>query len=241
MFNTVNLPRDHPLVDKRVRQALNYAIDRKTLIDAVMRGVGSPFGTFCVEFSFGCDASIQPFTYDPERARTLLREAGYAGGFDLTLSTSNGGYPGDMDLTLAVADQLSRVGVRPRVVVGELSTLLTQARERKLPYNAWFNRITDAIGYAGRAAVTLFHSSRGAVAMWVPGDKDFEDLLDTAEVTLDEAKAKDLYRRAQLLFKDEAPAIVLITAPNAYGMSRKLNWQPRPDLWLTMFDASLNP
>ncbi len=241
MLNLVNIPRDSPLADKRVRQALNYAIDRKTLIDTVMRGVGSPYGTFCVEFSFGCDPSISPFPYDPERARALLREAGHANGFDMTLSTSNGGYPADLDLTLAVSDQLARVGVRAKVVVGEYNTLLTQARERKLPYDAWFNRITDAIGYAGRAAVTLFHSSRGAVAMWVPGNKEFEDLLDSAEVTLDEGRAKDLYRRAQLLFKDEAPAIVLITAPNAYGMSRRLNWQPRPDLWLTMFDATLNP
>ena len=242
LFNLVNVPASKPLADKRVRQALNYAVDRKTLIDTIMRGVGDQFATFCTSVAFGCDPSITPYSYDPDRARALLKDAGYANGFDMTIATSSGGYPADRDLTLAVADQLGRVGVRVQVVVGDLGLILGEATQKKLPQDAWFNRITDVFGYAGRVPVTLFHSTRAVVPSWVPGDTQFDGLLDSAESTLDENASKDFYRRAQLLFKDEAPALPLFTAPNVYGLSRNLNWTPRPDLWLTMFDASFtNP
>ena len=238
LFNLVNIASNRPLADKRVRQALNYAVDRKTIIDTIMRGVGDQFATFCTAAAFGCDASIAPYPYDPDRARVLLKDAGFANGFDMTIATSSGGYPGDRDITLAVADQLGRVGVRAQVVVADLGLILSEATQKKLPQDAWFNRITDVFGYAGRASVTLFHSTRAVVPMWVPGNKQFDGLLDGAETTLDENASKEMYRRAELLFKDEAPAMALFTAPNVYGLSRNLNWTPRMDLWLTMFDAS---
>ncbi|MBI4277872.1 MAG: hypothetical protein HY660_05400 [Armatimonadetes bacterium] len=238
LLNLVNLPKERPLADRRVRQALNYAVDRDAMIKSIMHGIGDPVGTFCTAASVGCDASVTPFPHSPERARALLREAGYAGGFDMTVATPSGAYPGDRDLTLAVADQLNRVGVRAAVHVDDYAVNLRMVIEKKLPQEATFIRITDHVGYAAVIGFSGFHSTRGIVPLWVPGNREFERLLETAEETLDDARAKDLYRRAQLLFREEAPAIPLFTAPNVYGLHRDLEWTPRRDFLLTMFDAT---
>jgi peptide/nickel transport system substrate-binding protein len=167
----------------------------------------------------------------------LLREAGYPNGFDMTITSTIDAYPADRDICLAVAAQLNEAGVRARIVFLDLGVQLDTIRSRKMPYDGAFLRSTDWIGYAGSIAIRAF-TPAGAFALWVPDDPQFDQLLQTGETTLDRTKAADAYRRAQLIFKDQCPAINLMTAPNAYGMSRKLIWTPRADLALTMVDAA---
>src|SRR5579864_8305648 len=112
IYNLVNVAKDKPLADPRVREALNYAINRQAILAGVMHNVGAPVATFCTDVMDACDPSIPPFTYDPNKARTLLREAGYANGFDFSISGTSGTYPGDRDIVQALADQLNQVGVR---------------------------------------------------------------------------------------------------------------------------------
>ena len=131
--NLVNIAKDRPLADPRVRQALNHAIDRKAILASIMHGVGQPVATVCTEVMLGCDASIAPFAYDPERARALLREAGYPNGFEFTISTTSGAYPGDRDIALAMADQLNRVGVRARANVTEYGVQLKAVQAGSWP------------------------------------------------------------------------------------------------------------
>ena len=79
--------------------------------------------------------------------------------------------------------------------------------------------------------------SPGEWALWRPGNRDFDQLVEAANGARDEAQMRDLSRRIQAMYKEEAPAISLFTAPNVYGMHPDLDWTPRPDLLLTMFDA----
>jgi peptide/nickel transport system substrate-binding protein len=238
IYNVVNIPQDRPLADKRVRLALNYAVDRQALITALMHNVGVPVSTFCTEVSPGCDKSIiPPFTYDPQRARDLLREAGYPNGFPMTIGTTSGAYPGDRDLTMAVAGQLNNVGIKAQVIVTEYGVAINQLVNKTAPTDAVFVRYTDFVGYAGGIAMRAFNP-KGGVTLYVPGNPELQPLLDTAEQTLDESTRRDLYRRAHLLFREEAPAIPLMTAPNVHGTHRDLDWIPRPDLLLKAFDAS---
>jgi peptide/nickel transport system substrate-binding protein len=236
-FNLVNIPRERPLADKRVRQAINFAIDRKAIINGVMHGGVFPLATFCIGFSLGCDTSIAPFSYDPQKARSLLREAGYANGVDFTISTTDGGYPEDRNISLAVADQLNKVGIRTRVMVDEYSGQIRSVIDRKLKEDSWFTRFTDYTGAAGGIAFRAFHP-RGGYSLWIPGNPEIIDLMEKAELAVDEATIKDVLHRLQLAFKDEAPLIPLFTSPNVYGMKQELDFAPRPDYLLTMFDAS---
>jgi peptide/nickel transport system substrate-binding protein len=234
--NLVNIAKERPLADRRVRQALNHAIDRQAILASIMHNVGKPVATFCTEVMLGCDASVPPFAYDPERAKALLREAGYPNGFELSISTTSGAYPGDRDIALAVADQLNKVGVRARANVTEYGVQLKAVQARQLADDGWFTRFTDFFGLSNIIPFRAFYG-QGEWSLWRPGHKEFDQLIDAANVAGDEAQLKDLARRLQLLYKEEAPAISLFTAPNVYGMHPDLDWTPRPDLLLTMFDA----
>ncbi|MBI5201620.1 MAG: ABC transporter substrate-binding protein [Elusimicrobia bacterium] len=79
---TFNLDRK-PLSDPRVREALNLAVDRDTLVRFDVFGNGTPIGTLSLSREDGHDASVPPYPYDPKRARRLLKEAGYPGGVKL--------------------------------------------------------------------------------------------------------------------------------------------------------------
>jgi peptide/nickel transport system substrate-binding protein len=237
IHNLVNIAKDRPLADRRVRQALNHAIDRQAIVTSIMHNVGRPVATFCTELMLGCDPSIPSFPYDPERARALLREAGYPNGFDFTITGTSGAYPGDRDIALAVADQLNRVGVRARVNITEYGVQLKTVQSRQLAEDGWFTRFTDFFGLSNIIPFRAFYA-QGEWSLWRPGHREFDQLLEAANVAADEAQIRDLSRRVQMLYKEEAPAISLFTAPNVYGMHPDLDWTPRPDLLLTMFDAS---
>jgi peptide/nickel transport system substrate-binding protein len=237
IYNLVNITKERPLADKRVRQALNYAIDRQAILASIMHNVGKPVATVCTDVMLGCDASIAPFPYDPERAKTLLREAGYPNGFDFAISTTSGAYPGDRDITLAIADQLNKIGVRARPNVTEYGVQLKTVQARQLTQDGWFTRFTDFFGVSTIIPFRAFYSP-GEWSLWRPGNKEFDQLIEAANTAANEAQIRDISRKVQMLFKDEAPAIALFTAPNVYGMSPDLDWTPRPDLLLPMFDAA---
>ena len=234
--NLVSIGKDRPMADPRVRQALNHAIDRQAILSSIMHNVGRAVPTVCTEVMLGCDASVPPFAYDPERAKALLREAGYPNGFEFSMSTTSGAYPGDRDISLAVADQLNRVGVRTKVNVTEYGVQLKTVQARQLAEDGWFTRFTDFFGLSTIIPFRAFYSP-GEWSLWRPGHREFDQLVESANAARDEAQMRDLSRRIQLLYKEEAPAISLFTAPNVYGMHPDLDWTPRPDLLLTMFDA----
>jgi peptide/nickel transport system substrate-binding protein len=237
IYNLVNIGKDKPLADPRVRQALNYAVNRQAILASVMHNVGTPVATFCSEVMVACDASIPPFPYNPDRARALLREAGHPNGFDFTISGTSGTYPGDRDIVLAVADQLTRVGVRTKVDTTEIGVQLKAVLDRKLPEDGWFTRFTDFFGISTIIPLRAFYSP-GEWSQWRPGYAPFNQLVEAAQAAPDEAKLREVSKRLQLMYVDQVPAITLFTAPNANGMSRDLEWTPRPDLELVMFDAS---
>jgi peptide/nickel transport system substrate-binding protein len=234
--NLVNIAKDRPLADPRVRQALNHAIDRQAILSSIMHNVGKPVATVCTEVMLGCDPSVPPFAHDPERAKALLREAGYPNGFEFSMSTTSGAYPGDRDISLALADQLNRVGVRTKVNVTEYGVQLKTVQARQLTDDGWFTRFTDFFGLSTIIPFRAFYSP-GEWSLWRPGHREFDQLVESANAARDEAQMRDFSRRIQLLYKEEAPAISLFTAPNVYGMHPDLDWTPRPDLLLTMFDA----
>jgi peptide/nickel transport system substrate-binding protein len=184
-----------------------------------------------------CDLSIPPFPYDPDKARALLREAGYANGFDFSISGTSGSYPGDRDIVLAVADQLNRVGVRTKVDITEIGVQLKAVLARELPQNGWFTRFTDFFGISSIIPLRAFYSP-GEWSQWRPGDTSFNQLVEAAQAATDEAKLRDISKRLQVMYKEQAPAITLFGAPNANGMSADLEYTPRPDLELYLFDAS---
>ena len=105
----------NPLLDKRVREALSIAIDRKGIDDKIMEGVAVPAGDLLPYPMGGTrkDTPVDP--YDPAKAKKLLAEAGYPNGFSITLGAPNGRYINDLKIAQAVASMWSRIGVKTEV------------------------------------------------------------------------------------------------------------------------------
>jgi len=74
-----------PFDDKRVRQALNYAVNKEAIVRDVLKGTGSLSRGPVLPATWGADSGLKPYPYDPERARRLLTEAGYPSGFSTSL------------------------------------------------------------------------------------------------------------------------------------------------------------
>ena len=130
---------NHPLKDQRVRQALNYAVDKQAIADVILGGWVDVASQGAVPGISGYNPNLKPYPYDPERARTLLEDAGYEDGFDMDIEFVATLTPLDPVLFQKVAQDLREVGVRASVRQIPFSDYL-----RKYVPNQWGN--VDAFG-----------------------------------------------------------------------------------------------
>jgi peptide/nickel transport system substrate-binding protein len=125
-----------PVADQRVRLALNLALDKEAILKFVFAGQGVPvpmypIGSYGV--AGGADATLQPYPYDPQKARQLLAEAGYANGFETRIySYVTGDLPELPRLSEAVADYLGKVGVKAKITPIDRAALSTKRQAKTL-------------------------------------------------------------------------------------------------------------
>ena len=100
-----------PLADVRVRQALNYAVDKEAIRDALTGGFSPTAGVYAPPGVNGYDSSRFVYPYDPDKARELLAEAGVPDGFDIDAEMTLGSFPADAEIFDAMAGYLAEIGV----------------------------------------------------------------------------------------------------------------------------------
>ena len=106
----------NPLLDKRVREALSLAIDRQALVARTMGGVASPAAQLLPYPMFGASKNLTTAAKpNPEKAKALLKEAGYPNGFTLVLGTPNGRYINDSKVAQTLAAMWTRIGVKTSI------------------------------------------------------------------------------------------------------------------------------
>ncbi|MCL5264680.1 MAG: ABC transporter substrate-binding protein, partial [Chloroflexi bacterium] len=113
VFIGFHVTKGSPMEDKRVRQALNYAVDVDAIAKALLGGYGKR--RFTAVMPADADPALKPYTYDPAKAKQLLAEAGYPNGFETVLDSPMGRYVKDKEVAQAVADYLTKVGVKTTV------------------------------------------------------------------------------------------------------------------------------
>lgn len=110
-----------PLQDRRVRVALNMAIDRESISQHLLHSTMGPATQLGTHEALGYDPSIEPYAYDPDQAKKLLAEAGYPNGFDLTGTVMTGQFPADTLIFQQVVQDLDSIGVR--MILGTLPVM----------------------------------------------------------------------------------------------------------------------
>lgn len=230
----MNLMRPGPLSDRRVRQALNYAVDADLIIDTILEGHATRNAAGLTAINAAYDPAIEPYRHDPERARQLLAEAGYAGGLTLDFHTPQGRYLKDYEAAQELARQLEAVGIRTNLQTHEWGTFLEMARSHTIT-DLYLIGLSDRT-FAASQIDYLFHSGRTWVAF---EDAEVDAAIERALAATDAAERSRLLSEASRLVQDYAPWIFLWQQHDIYGVSERLQWRARPDQQLFMFEASV--
>jgi peptide/nickel transport system substrate-binding protein len=203
MVKMTNYLTPGPWQDVRVRKAINYAIDMDTIIKTVLEGHGHVLGVPLEKEAFGFNPNIKWYGYNPERAKALLREAGYANGFEMTLHVPNRRYMNDIEVVQAMAQMLAKVGIKAKVEVWEQSIYTTKWRKRELLpayMTAW-----GGAGVFDGDLLTSSLNSKSALAIYK--NEALDKMLEEAQATSDPERRKAIYFKAQELIYEEAPII----------------------------------
>jgi peptide/nickel transport system substrate-binding protein len=221
---TLDTLKEGPLRDRKVRQAINYGVDKDAIIRSILEGNGGAVGGPLTPVMFGFASDVKPYPYDPERAKRLLAEAGFAQGVALILNSPNGRYLKDKEVNEAIAGQLGKIGVRTQVVTHEWGSYVGKWPDGLVPMYM--------LGWAGSwdADGILYPLLRSGqrFARW--SNPDFDSIIDKARRTLDEGERVKLYRQASLLAHEEAPWLFLFHGMDIYGVNRAVgDWEPTSD------------
>ena len=235
VFVGLDAVQESPLRDVLVRQAMNYAIDKVSIIDNLLSGWGEQTTTLLTSQDFGFNPEVDPFPYDPDRARQLLADAGYPDGFEITMDMVNGLFINDTNVAQAIAGFLDDVGITVTLNVlefGAFNGAIFSHQSSPMYFVSWGNPVFDP------AFIFDFITRTGGLLRTIE-NPEIDDLLNRASSTTDQDLRSDLYNQVMPLVNEAAPAIFLYKQPVLFGMSERLDWEPRSDEFLLMNDAKL--
>lgn len=211
-----------PFQDKRVRQAINYAVNKEGIVKHVLGGVGRVSDAAVSPGIFGY-APIKTYEYNIEKAKALLAEAGFPKGFETTLHPAVGRYYMDASVCTAVAADLLKVGIRAEIKMMEWGTYLPSILREKdqVEHKIYMLGWGCVTGDADYGLYTLFHSGewpkKGMNASFFKNEK-LDQLLDGARSTANPEERKRLYKEALTLIHDEAPWLFLHSEVQMVGV-----------------------
>ncbi|MBI3507556.1 MAG: ABC transporter substrate-binding protein [Proteobacteria bacterium] len=187
-----------PLADRRVRQALNYAIDRKSLVRYDLLGNGEPLNSMSMPGEVGHDPSLKPYAYDPKKAAALLADAGYPKGFELNAMIKVGAER----LGKIFAADWKEIGVTLNIDVWNEAQMFEFIKNPK--YDIAIGEIPDQMSHIYFITAMIVYSKSPFV---LAKDPAFDALFEKMVSTLDEAKSEELARAVDRYIHDEALSI----------------------------------
>ena len=202
-----------PFQDKRVRQAINYAVNKEAIVKHVLGGVGRVSDAAISPGIFGY-APIKTYEYNVEKAKALLAEAGFPKGFETTLHPAVGRYYMDASVCTAVAADLLKVGIKAEIKMMEWGSYLPSIllEKEQVTHKIYMLGWGCVTGDADYGLYTLFHSGewpkKGMNASFYKNEK-LDQLLDGARSTANPEERKKLYGEALTLINEEAPWLFL--------------------------------
>ncbi|MBR9766446.1 MAG: ABC transporter substrate-binding protein [Rhodobacteraceae bacterium] len=209
-----------PLTNVKVRQAINHALNKPEMAQYLIGGSAEAIHTACHPAQFGCDTSVTNYEYDPEKAKALLAEAGYADGFTLPLWAYR-----EKPVAEAVAADLTAVGIDVDLRYVKLESLNQARAARDIPayIGTW-----GSGGTADTAAIARIHFDMSSDRN-MSGDEALAEEILSAEQTNDPAERKAIYASALGKIADEALWAPLFTYSANYLVSPELDFPLDPD------------
>lgn len=230
-FNTEKAPLDN----KEVRQALNYAIDKKSISQALFNGLAPVSQCQILTPSyFGYNPALEAYPYDPAKAQQLLKHSGANLTAPIELDVPVATYLQGNEVAQVVAAQLTELGLKVNINEMEFSTYMNKyLKTRELAATSLLAQAWPTLDADG--LLTLFAPGNN-YAYW--NNAAFGQALEEGRSSLSPEIRNKAYQQATQIMCDEAPVIFLYTQPATYGIAKTVHWQPRGDDWLRAFDMT---
>ena len=236
-FNNMTTGVGLPTEDPKVRQAMNYAVDVDAIIDALFGGYGKRAAGFVASSEMGYGA-VDPYPYDPEKAKELLAEAGYADGFEIDMAAPAGAYGSFEEVCDAIIGYLGDVGITVNLDVMESGQYWDLEANKELPPlfgDSWadesgesYNRIKGALG-----------GEDAPYCSW--DDPEIRALIDKISTEVNVEKRKALYEELQVYMHDNPPFIYLYEPMTFEAIrTRVKDYQPRGSEMYYLMETSVS-
>lgn len=235
--------RKEPLGDIRVRRALNYAVDKDSVIKTLYQGLAVPLDSVIAP-AIPAHVTVGAYEYNPDKAKQLLAQAGYSQGLKLVLWTSDGRYLMDRQLAEAVAGYLRDVGIEVQIVSMEWATYLDKIRSPSpdVPpeYDLALLNAAPGSGDADLAWRLFVHSES-----WPPAyvniafysNSEVDTLIEKAHTIFDEDERNAIHAEIQEIVWNDAPWIFLLSPQQVVVASTKVKGTYFTLLGLNVKDA----
>jgi peptide/nickel transport system substrate-binding protein len=223
--------------DVRVRQAMNYAINWSAIKTGLLDGYGNRMASIVVPGSTDIDPSIQPYPYDPAKAKQLLAAANFPMSQALTLDTPVGRYTDDEQIAQVVGSDLQAIGlnvtVKPIPWSVYAGSMLMQGKMNSL--------FLIGLGSAYTAQQNLQYVAPDfALQMTTWNDPTYNKAYNALTQTFGAANRQPLAYQAQQAVYDDPPWIFLWQQWEFYGVNKALNYTPRSDESIPLWNVSWN-
>ncbi|AOV08635.1 ABC transporter substrate-binding protein [Sporosarcina ureilytica] len=214
-----------PFLDKKVRQAANYAIDTRALLEHVLNNQGTQMTGPLSEVNEGY-TETKEYEYNPEKAKELLKEAGYEPGeLKMTIETTNGRYPMDVQVAQAMSTQMNEAGFDTSVQVNDYSTHVSRIAEGEVG-----EIFVSSLG-------TQFDAFGTFKNLFVPGGtflihtapQEIQDKIHEGGTIVDPVKLKAHFDELQHWAVEEAVMVPLWQQGDVYAINKNLEFHPRVD------------
>ena len=225
-FNNLTTGVGQPTEDALVRQAMNYAVDVDAILDALFDGNGRPSAGYVTPANWGFDETLEPFGYDPDKARELLAEAGYPDGFEMEFACPSGAYTNFEQVCEAIQGYLADVGIQTDLELMESGKYWDLEAAKELPPlfgDSWSETTGEALGRL-----------QGALGGWDASfsswsDPEIHRLLGEIETTVDDDARAALYVELQQYMHENPPFIYLYEPVTFEAINLKVqNYRPYP-------------
>ena len=203
------------LSDLRVRQAINYAVDKDALIDTVWWGYGEKIGSHYPTVLKEYVDHSEDYSYDPEMAKSLLKEAGYENGLTLNLVLPKN-YTAYVNAGQVIADQLEAVGIHCEISIVEWASWLSDV------YNGRQYDLT-VVGHTGRLdpyVLLARYQSASSENYFNYNNSEVDQLLSDYKAEGREAQRTEIVKRVEEILAEEVPALYIQDPISIYVLQK---------------------
>ncbi len=231
---TISIEKGNPaLRDVRVRQALNYAVDKESICENILSGYTHPYDSYVNPANN--DPSLKAYPYDPDKARALLADAGYAQGLELTLVSPSSRYGLDREVTMQMAADLEAVGIKVKCEYMELGVFLEKLDAHELTDLVWVGWAALVNPVVENLILTSGHVDNSATY----SNPEFDALYQKLALSMDKEEQQKLNYQCQQIVWNDCPWLFGWKLPQLHGLNNRVQWDLRCDGYFDTFNAKL--